>query len=47
MAEDNVTALLPWFDPRRKPLLVQMPTPEYEQLAKDWHLPALAAEVAR
>ena len=47
MAESNVMALLPWLDPKRRPLLVQMPTPEYERLAKHWHLPAFAAEVAQ
>jgi D-alanyl-D-alanine dipeptidase len=42
MPQDELETLLTWLDPARKPLLVQLPAPEYARLRKLWRLPALA-----
>lgn len=36
---DDVEALLAWLDPRRQPVLVQLPAAEYSRLRKSWALP--------
>jgi len=41
MAQANLETLLLWFDPRRTPLLVQLPEPVYGRLAHRWKLPKL------
>jgi hypothetical protein len=33
--------LLRWLDPKRNPLIVQLPAGEYEKLKQHWGLPAL------
>jgi len=44
MPQVELETLLTWLDPMRKPLLVQLPAPEYGRLMHHWKLPALAAE---
>lgn len=39
MAQPNIEDILAWLHPARKPLLVQMPLPQYRQAEKDLHLP--------
>lgn len=39
MPEESLETLFTWLDPARKPLLVQLPTPEYMRLAHSWRLP--------
>jgi D-alanyl-D-alanine dipeptidase len=41
MSQTNLETLLTWFDPARKPLLVQLPEPTYERLIDRWMLPKL------
>ena len=41
MSQIHLETLLTWLDPARKPLLVQLPEPAYEQLIKRWMLPKL------
>ena len=41
MEEERLTELLRWLDPKRLPLLVQLPETEYERLRAAWRLPAL------
>lgn len=43
MPQIELETLLTWLDPARKPLLVQLPVPEYARLANRWKLPPLAA----
>lgn len=42
MEEANLTELLRWLDPKKAPLLVQLPESEYARLRAAWRLPALA-----
>ncbi|HJQ35331.1 MAG TPA: L,D-transpeptidase family protein [Pyrinomonadaceae bacterium] len=42
MERANLEALLRWLDPRRRPLLVQLPESEYARLQAPWRLPAAA-----
>jgi D-alanyl-D-alanine dipeptidase len=42
MEEASLTELLRWLDPKRQPLLVQLPEAEYARLRASWSLPALA-----
>ena len=42
MEEGSLTELLRWLDPRKQPLLVQLPETEYARLRVAWQLPALA-----
>jgi len=42
MPQTELETLLTWLDPTRRPLLVQLPTQEYERLSKRWKLPVLA-----
>ena len=41
MSQIDLETLLAWFDPARKPLLVQLPEPTYERLINRWMLPGL------
>ena len=41
MDRSNILMLLAWFDPRRQPLLVQMPTAQYQRYRNSWNLPPL------
>lgn len=41
MPRIELETLLTWLDPGRKPLLVQLPAPEYRRLRARWKLPAL------
>lgn len=42
MEEKSLEAVLRWLDPKRRPLLVQLPEREYARLRPAWRLPALA-----
>ena len=42
LEEENLTELLRWLDPKKSPLLVQLPEAEYTRLRAAWRLPALA-----
>jgi D-alanyl-D-alanine dipeptidase len=42
MPETELEPILAWLDPSKAPVLVELPTVEYERLRKSWHLPALA-----
>lgn len=39
MAEPNLTMLLTWLNPVKKPVLTTFPQTVYQQLPKTWHLP--------
>jgi L,D-peptidoglycan transpeptidase YkuD (ErfK/YbiS/YcfS/YnhG family) len=41
MPQIELEVLLSWLDPTRKPLLVQLPAPEYGRLIHCWKLPTL------
>jgi D-alanyl-D-alanine dipeptidase len=41
MAQEQLEALLSRLDPARKPMLVQLPRPQYKKLRRHWKLPAL------
>ena len=41
MAKKDLLDLIPWLDPGRAPLLVQLPRPAYDKLRQQWNLPAL------
>jgi D-alanyl-D-alanine dipeptidase len=41
MAQEQLESLLGRLDPARKPLLVQLPRPQYKKLRRRWKLPAL------
>jgi D-alanyl-D-alanine dipeptidase len=41
MPREQLESILAWLDPERKPLLVQLPVSQYQQLTKRWNLPAL------
>jgi L,D-peptidoglycan transpeptidase YkuD (ErfK/YbiS/YcfS/YnhG family) len=38
MRQSNLETLLTWIDPKRKPLLVEMPEPKYRRLISRWKL---------
>lgn len=42
MTEADMTALLHWLDPKRKPVFVLLPAAEYTRLQDGWRLPVLA-----
>jgi len=42
MSEMNLETLLTWLDPKRRPLLLQLPMPAYERLTHRWNLPKLS-----
>jgi D-alanyl-D-alanine dipeptidase len=44
MEEASLTELLRWLDPKKGPLLVQLPEAEYARLRAAWRLPALASD---
>lgn len=39
MASESMSGLLGWLDPAHRPLVVQLPTSEYDRLKKSWSLP--------
>ncbi len=39
MDETNLTATMRWLDPKKNPVLVQLPKSEYERLKSEWRLP--------
>jgi D-alanyl-D-alanine dipeptidase len=41
MPQEQLESVLAWLDPARKPLLVQLPFPQYEELRRHWNLPDL------
>ncbi len=41
MPQADMELLLSWLDPDRKPLLVQLPAPQYEKMRHRWNLPAM------
>jgi D-alanyl-D-alanine dipeptidase len=41
MEPTNIAALLRWFDPKKNPVLIQMPLDQYRQYQTRWDLPAL------
>lgn len=41
MAQEQLESLLARLDPARKPLLVQLPRPQYKKLRRHWKLPKL------
>ena len=41
LEEEKLTELLRWLDPKKVPLLVQLPEGEYARLRAAWRLPAL------
>ena len=43
MPQSELETLLTWLDPTRKPLLVQLPEPDYGRLISRWKLPTLIA----
>lgn len=47
MPQRELETLLTWVDPPRKPELVQLPEPAYEQLIDRWMLPKLTAALPR
>jgi len=42
MEQTHLEALLRWLDPRKRPLLVQLPEEEYARLRAGWRLPSTA-----
>ncbi|WP_216841033.1 L,D-transpeptidase [Acidobacterium sp. S8] len=44
MATPKLETLLQWLDPKRNPLLVQLPVDEYKRLASQWKLPPMPAD---
>jgi L,D-peptidoglycan transpeptidase YkuD (ErfK/YbiS/YcfS/YnhG family) len=47
MPLSELGTLLTWLDPTRKPLLVQVPAPEYVRLAGPWRLPPTVSAAER
>jgi D-alanyl-D-alanine dipeptidase len=41
MSQEQLEGLLARLDPARRPLLVQLPRPEYKKLRRHWKLPSL------
>jgi len=39
MAEGDILTLLAWLDPRKSPVLMQLPASQYEQFHQAWDLP--------
>ena len=42
MTQTNLETLLTWLDPKRRPLLLQLPMPAYARLTHRWNLPKLS-----
>jgi L,D-peptidoglycan transpeptidase YkuD (ErfK/YbiS/YcfS/YnhG family) len=47
MRQSELEAVLLWLDPKRKPLLVQLPAADYARLSSLWKLPSLISESSR
>lgn len=47
MSDMNLETLLTWLDPKRRPLLLQLPAPAYARLTHLWNLPKLSRAPAR
>lgn len=47
MQPADIEALLQWLDPKRTPVLVQLPADAYARVMKQWGLPEVAALPAR
>jgi L,D-peptidoglycan transpeptidase YkuD (ErfK/YbiS/YcfS/YnhG family) len=47
MSAMDMETLLTWLDPKRRPLLLQLPMPAYAQLTHRWNLPKLSGAPAR
>jgi D-alanyl-D-alanine dipeptidase len=47
MSQSDLETLLLWLDPKRNPLLVQLPQPTYERLMNRWMLPTLIGVPSR
>jgi D-alanyl-D-alanine dipeptidase len=47
MSQNELETLLTWLGPTRKPLLVQVPAPEYARLVDLWGLPPLVSVALR
>jgi D-alanyl-D-alanine dipeptidase len=47
MTQSDLETLLIWLDPKRRPLLLQLPMPAYERLTHRWNLPKLSDAPAR
>ncbi len=41
MPQEKLESVIAWLDPARKPMLVQLPLAQYENLKKRWQLPDL------
>ena len=41
MPQADMELLLGWLDPDRKPLLVQLPAPQYQKMRRHWNFPAM------
>ena len=41
MAQEQLEGVIAWLDPARRPLLVQLPRPQYKKLRRKWKLPTL------
>jgi len=41
MPQEKLEAVLAWLDPKKSPMLVQLPAPEYKKLKKRWRLPEI------
>lgn len=39
MSEDKLVETLRWLDPKKNPVIVQLPRAEYERMEKEWGLP--------
>ena len=46
MPQADLESLIGWLDPQRKPLLVQLPSAEYQKLQHRWNLPAIKTPTA-
>jgi D-alanyl-D-alanine dipeptidase len=47
MPQSDLETLLRWLDPKRNPLLAQLPERDYERLADRWSLPKLNSSAQR
>jgi hypothetical protein len=47
MTQTNLEMLLTWLDPKRRPLLLQLPMPAYERLTNRWNLPKSSHALVR
>ncbi len=42
MTQTDLETLLTWLDPKRRPLLLELPMPAYKRLTQRWNLPMLS-----